>query len=971
MFKHFLTPLLLFCCLASLSAQRIDHVPGQLIVQLGADVDARKWMKDYPGPGTPRRLGRTTPILVIDFDHDAVGEKNLLRELYADSKVRLVQYNHPVTFRRQPNDLRYDDQWSFNNTGQLNGPLGADINVEPAWDVTTGGVTENGDTIVVAVIDDGADLDHEDLVANLWRNRAEIPDNGIDDDGNGYVDDIFGFDTANNDGNPETNSNHGTPVAGIIGARGNNGLGVAGINWETKLMIIRNDFFASEVEVIQAYSYVLDQRRLYKTSNGTKGAYVVVTNASWGRNYGDPADSPIWCSLYDELGEAGILNTGAVANLEIDVERDGDLPTRCTSDYLIGVTSLNTNGQKPTGRGFGATSVDLGAHAEQVLTTESGNGYGRFGGTSSATPHVAGAAALLYAAPCAAFAELLEADPAAAALYVRQILLETTAANSSLAGRTSTGGQLDVGAAMARLMSDCDACFAPTGFSVTPQAGSATALEVNYNAIASIDATELRYREVGASDWIDLGSPALPLQIDDLGTCVAYEFELRASCGGTDLPVQTLTASTDGCCVIPADFSVAAGNNLTFRATWTPNLAGEFYRVRYRQAGTENWLTRSSRNDNVIIAGGILPCTAYEFEFRTDCDTARTEFGAGLTVLSLGCGACLEESYCRPNAIDNAADWIEAVNLANLEIVVSGAQQGAYGDFTGADEVTWHRGGTYPVTLTPGTTDPRAQEVFRVYVDWNQDGIFSGSEASDNVTSNGGEAVIVDLTVPDDAELLSTRMRVLMSFLRLQGTACSNIQAGEYEDYCITVAPADSDCSAPKGLELAYDLVEDVTLLSWKASSAAGNDYQLRYRPTFGGVNWTTLDITGIETTVEGLDLCGSYDIELASLCDGTAGDFRAFTFANNCTDTEEPGLGDGDWSVFPNPAYDRVNLRTVTSLRSDRVRIYGVSGRLFVDRRPSVSDISLDVSQLPAGLYLVELTTADGRRGVKKLLKR
>ena len=442
----------LLCFASSLIGQSIDYVPGELLVQLGEDVDAEKWMYGHGELTGLEPLGHTTRIYRFTYNHGSTAGRELLDRIRQDNNVVVAQYNHPLRPRRRPNDTRYDELWQFNNVGQFDGGTpGADINVEPAWDVTTGGSTINGDRIVVAVLDDGTDLDHEDLVDNLWVNAGEIPNNGVDDDGNGYVDDYNGYDSESDDGNPDAGSNdgHGTPVAGIIGARGNNRLGVTGVNWDVDLMSVRNGFLSSEAEVLQSYGYVLDQRRRYDATDGREGAYVVATNASWGRAYGNPEDSPIWCGLYNELGQAGILNMGAVENANIDVDRLGDLPTNCRSDYLIGVTNLDTRGNKVRNAGFGAESIDLGAHGQEVLTTGLGNTYVRFPGTSSATPHVTGAAALLYAAPCAAFGELLVADPAAAARYVRRILLESAKPNADLAGKSTTGGQLDVGAAMA------------------------------------------------------------------------------------------------------------------------------------------------------------------------------------------------------------------------------------------------------------------------------------------------------------------------------------------------------------------------------------------------------------------------------------------------------------------------------------------------------------------------------------------
>ena len=146
----------------------------------------------------------------------------------------------------------------------------------------------------------------------------------------------------------------------------------------------------------------------YDETEGAEGAYVVATNASWGLTGGQPADSPIWCDLYDVLGANGILNMGATANQNLDIDVVGDLPTACPSDFLISVTNLNDNDQKVTAAGFGSSTIDIGAYGEGAFTTTIGGGYGTFAGTSAATPAVSGAVGLLYSAPCAAFGELLE-----------------------------------------------------------------------------------------------------------------------------------------------------------------------------------------------------------------------------------------------------------------------------------------------------------------------------------------------------------------------------------------------------------------------------------------------------------------------------------------------------------------------------------------------------------------------------------
>src|SRR5262245_4496323 len=152
----------------------------------------------------------------------------------AQSWVRYATPDYTVSVTRTPNDTSFTSQWGLNNTGQSGGTVGADIHAAAAWNVTVG----SGRTIV-AVIDTGVDYTHPDLAANMWRNPREIPGNGRDDDGDGFVDDVYGWDFANNDNSPMDDNGHGTHVAGIIGAVGNNGTGVSGVNWNVQIMALK------------------------------------------------------------------------------------------------------------------------------------------------------------------------------------------------------------------------------------------------------------------------------------------------------------------------------------------------------------------------------------------------------------------------------------------------------------------------------------------------------------------------------------------------------------------------------------------------------------------------------------------------------------------------------------------------------------------------------------------------------------
>ena len=183
--------------------------------------------------------------------------------------------------------------------------------------------------IVVAVLDDGIDVNHEDLMGNIFINNKEIPNDKIDNDGNGYIDDYKGYNIDLGNGTAVA-QNHGTGVSGIIGAIGNNQLGISGINWKIKILPI---FGVNQLdEIIMAYSYVLKMKRLYLSSKGDKGAFVVVTNYSGGisKAWGDVEPYKQWCAMYDLLGAEGILSVGATDNEPINVDVIGDMPSTCT-----------------------------------------------------------------------------------------------------------------------------------------------------------------------------------------------------------------------------------------------------------------------------------------------------------------------------------------------------------------------------------------------------------------------------------------------------------------------------------------------------------------------------------------------------------------------------------------------------------------------------------------------------------------
>ncbi len=355
-----------------------------------------------------------------------------------------------------PNDPTFVDQWNLER-----------IEAAGAWNYTTGGFTPSGRQIVIGVIEaNGFDLAHPELVDQYYRNPGEIPGNGIDDDRNGYVDDVSGvnFTRRTTTFVPDP---HGVQVSGVLAAQSNNGAQSTGLNWKAKLLPFQVD---SVYKWALALDYLTVLRTRYNQTDGREGAYVVVANCSLGNsaNCSSPFNAELNAAI-DRAGRAGILVVGAVGNQTDDADRQTDLPASCVSDFLLMVTSSDREDQITPGAGFSQRQVDVSAPGESFGGLDYqifGRNDNTFAGTSGATPQVAGVVALMYAAMCERLEVASVTSPGSVAALVKSLILENVDVIASQVSRVSSGGRLNARRAVGALQiaEACDAVDFVVGF---------------------------------------------------------------------------------------------------------------------------------------------------------------------------------------------------------------------------------------------------------------------------------------------------------------------------------------------------------------------------------------------------------------------------------------------------------------------------------------------------------------------------
>lgn len=393
----------------SLPGGEPEFIPGEFIIKFREDVDIDLALSPdgflMTNIASIDVLNRNYGVIAAEkiFEHDPLPPLvNIYKFILTDGTdiLRIAERyeNDPDVVYAEPNyvyytcfvpdDPNFDLQWGLHNIGQAKGFLDADIDAPEAWDIETGSAD-----VIIAIADSGVDYTHVDLAGNIWVNNGEIPGNGVDDDGNGFIDDVHGWDFADDNNDPMDSFWHGTHCAGIAGAVGNNGVGIAGVAWNCKVMPVR---IGSHIIIEDAAANGIT----YAADNGAD-----VISMSWGGR----STSQLIEDALNYAHDQGVVLVAAAGNYNTDI-----ILFPADNEHVISVAALNTDDFKAYFSNYGS-EVDVAAPGQDIYSTMPNNDYGLKSGTSMACPHVSGLAALL-----------LSKDPGLSPLMVQAIITSTT-----------------------------------------------------------------------------------------------------------------------------------------------------------------------------------------------------------------------------------------------------------------------------------------------------------------------------------------------------------------------------------------------------------------------------------------------------------------------------------------------------------------------------------------------------------------
>lgn len=614
----------------------LKFVPGELLVQYvaGADPGHQAQVRSAVGAVRTESLHALTESVQAQEGYgglellklgEGMGVEQAMRALAKNPWVTFVEPNYIYRKTAVSNDPYYaqGNLWGMygDDLPSAVGPNGTTnqfgIGAEKLWNDNLTGSS----SVVVGILDEGVQVTHPDLVNNMWVNPYEVPDDGIDNDGNGYIDDVHGWDFVNNDKTVYDvgQDSHGTHVAGTIGGEGRNGVGVAGVNWDVTMISLK--FLGPDGGTTSAAVKALDYLTDLKVRHGMN---IVASNNSWG---GGGYSAALHAAI-NRAAKQNILFVAAAGNSTANNDTTASYPSNYDStqaspgesaaayDSVIAVASITSTGGLSSFSNFGATQVDIGAPGSGIWSTVPENSYSSFSGTSMATPHVTGAVALYAAAQ----------GRTVSAAEIRSAILETAVPTNSLAGRTVTGGRLNVAAAVSRsALFDFDQKEYPipatVGLTLFDAAANRDSAAVETITVAVRGTTEttaesVTLTETSAGSGRFVGSIALAAgnPVADGRLQVAHGDVLTATYGARN---QVATAKVDG---LAPQISGLAANPLAINATvsWStdePATAEVFYGLT-PESMVQRVASTSPKTAHELTLTGLVTGTTYYYQVR-------------------------------------------------------------------------------------------------------------------------------------------------------------------------------------------------------------------------------------------------------------------------------------------------------------------------------------------------------------------
>ncbi|GAB4425755.1 MAG: hypothetical protein OHK0039_43530 [Bacteroidia bacterium] len=468
----------------------------------------------------------------------------------------------------------------------------------------------------------------------------------------------------------------------------------------------------------------------------------------------------------------------------------------------------------------------------------------------------------------------------------------------------------------------------------------------------------VRYRVLGDTAWTTAPATAdTTLLLSGLDFCTTYEVAIASACSAdTNTFCANYQVKTLGCCEAPQSLNTVLSAANFVLLNWERSYGVQSFEIRYRQLGSTAW-SLVTTNDTSYLFAGLEQCAAYEYQVRALCNKNSQDFTPVAVFYTRGCEDCLDAAYCQPRGSANLT-WINRFQLGNT--AWTSASDGGYGLFANFSQPVYIDS-TYAIALERGGSVSPVQQ-WKVWIDANRDGAFD--ETTELLYESGtvNTATVSDvLTIPDTLAAGYTRLRVATRFVGFGAPAtflpCDTVGSGEYEDYCVNLR---NICRSPEAFAAVRDSVTGDVQTSWLAYPYA-DAYFLRYQK-LGDSLWTEITTTasGYVLPAALLDPCSTYLLQVRSSCVPDSSTRSGIDTVVTACATGLPELAAGTVRLYPNPGAGSLTLEAPTPIL--RLRIYDMPGRLVLDQRHDDPTVHVRTQGVQAGIYLVEVTTTQGR---------